>query len=320
MKESGFTPLIVIIGLVVATAIAGGSAYYFSVIPGIGPDKELSSAKDKQNWRVVQTSQPFLKEQASPSSNLKMATNSIDKRDSDKQNSFRLPSALEILKNRLLQKNSSPKSSSHPFSTPAQNPTPNPSQIATPNPSPTPTSTPTPVPAPTPNCNLNTSGTNTTVSANSSGASLALSPTSGAFKKDGTFSIQINFDPKSHNNIDAIDALLQFDKNKITAVSIEEKISQIAYPSKILDNYGGKIILSLLDTYYTGKLNSTSTLAIVNFRINTAASDTTEIKFNFDVSNPSSTADSNVVERNNVNDVLGSVTNGLYAIKPDGCN
>ncbi|MFH0937109.1 MAG: hypothetical protein V1808_02365 [Candidatus Daviesbacteria bacterium] len=193
---------------------------------------------------------------------------------------------------------------------------------------PTHTVTPTVVPThtitpiPTPICNINTGSTNTTVTSSFSGAVLSLSPANGAYKKGENLAVQINIDPKGRN-IDAIDALLQFDPAKLAVISIIGKVgsyNQFTFPSSTFNNSNGRIYLSLIDMGYTGMFNSNVTFAVINFKISSSASGNIEVKFDFDPNNPSNTTDSNIVERNNVTDALGSVTNGFYTIKPDGCN
>lgn len=299
MKEKGFIPIIIIVTVLVISAATGG-AYYSGIIPGVKPHQELPLDINTTTKEATPANQPSFKDQQATSSS------------SNEQSSPRLRSSMDILRSRSSQKTPTP------LPTPLLPVTPKPS--LTPSPIPSHTIVPSPTPIPTPNCNINIASKNSTITTNTSGASLSVSPATGVYKAGENIAVQINFNPNGHTNIDAIDAILLFDSAKITATSIEEKISQVNYPSKLIDNSSGKIILSLMDYYYTGKLNGSSALAVINFKINSSANNTTEVKFNLDVNNPSSGTDSNVIERNNMTDVLGSVTNSLYTIKPAGCN
>lgn len=299
MREKGFAPIIVLVGVLLVTLVGGGTTYFLTNAGNFEP-KTIENNNSKE---ATSSRQLVLKSEESLSATptgIPSTTHS--------------PSALDRLKNR------SPRPSSSSVST--STPTAVPTSTAKPTVTPSPTPAPTLVPTPTPNCNTNTGSTNTTVTANSNGAVLSLSPTSGSYKKGESFSVQVNLDPKGRT-IDAVDALLQFDPSKLAVNSIVGKVGSYngtSFPSSAFNNSTGRIYLSLIDGSYAGIFNSSVTIAVINFRVLSSASGNAEIKFNFDPNNPSSTLDANVVERNTVTDALGSVSNGVYIIKPDGCN
>lgn len=182
---------------------------------------------------------------------------------------------------------------------------------------------PTHLPSPAPNCGVDTANKNTTITANSYGAAFSLSPTSGAYKKGESLVVQLTLDPRGHT-IGAIDAVLQFDPARLTISSIVGEVgsyNDFTFPSDTFNNSTGRVYLNLNDKSYAGIFNNSVTFAVINFRVNSsAASGSTEMKFDFDPGNSFKTTDANIIAQGNIIDVLGSVTNGSYFIKPESCN
>lgn len=293
MKEKGFAPILLIIGIFFVTLTAGGTYYLNSSDNKL---KKESSVKDKaftETFSETNTSsEPVLENEKTPAvtpSNTPSTSHSL--------------SAIEVLRNRA--------------SVTAPTSTPTPNQSLAPTHTPTPTLVPTPTP--TPICTINIDNSNKTITSDSNGAILSLSPSNGASGKGESFVIQIKFDPNGRT-IDSVDAGILFDPSKLMVTSVvgnTSAYSQVGFPAATFSNSTGKIWLSLIDESYKG-FTTSATIGEITFQVVNSASGSMDVNFIFDIHNNQS--DSNVVERNNINDVLGQVNNGVYSVKPAGCN
>lgn len=148
-------------------------------------------------------------------------------------------------------------------------------------------------------------------------AVLSLEPASGTFNKGCNFSLNVNLDTAGART-DGTDAILIYDVSRFKAVSIENGTIYLDYPGNNIDLTGRITIsgLASVSTPFTGK----GTLAKINFKVNdTAPTGATEIKFEYSAEDRSNTRDSNVVERDTVEDLLASVINGNYIIGTGPC-
>lgn len=149
-------------------------------------------------------------------------------------------------------------------------------------------------------------------------STLSLSPTSGTFNKGCDFTLSINLDTQG-TQTDGTDAILLFDKNALTAKTINSGSIYPDYPGNAVDNTNGKVTVSGLASV-SQAFSGSGTLATVTFTVNSAAvAGSTEVKFDFDPNDKSKTTDSNVVERSTIRDTLNSVTNGFYTIGTGAC-
>lgn len=152
-------------------------------------------------------------------------------------------------------------------------------------------------------------------------ASLALSPSSANPNKSCGFTVDVNLDTGGQATA-GTDVILKFDPSQFNVNSIDTAGKVYSdYPSHSSDNTNGTINISGLasvDTPFSG----TGKFATVNFTVNPSASTgiVTQVKFDFDPNNRQKTTDSNVVQSGTVEDILGSVTDGVYTIGSNPCS
>lgn len=149
-------------------------------------------------------------------------------------------------------------------------------------------------------------------------ATLSLSPVSGTFNKNCSFTLDISLDTAGAQT-DGTDAILIYDSSRFTATSIQAGTIYSDYPGNNIDDPSGKVTVSGLASVsqaFSGK----GSLAKVNFTAKeNAPTGATQVKFDFDGKDKTKTTDSNVVERGTVADILSSVVNGNYTIGSGAC-
>lgn len=155
-----------------------------------------------------------------------------------------------------------------------------------------------------------------TVSTNTPGsATLSLSPVSGSFKKGCDFSTQVVVNT-SGKTADGVDAVLTYDPNKLTVTSITNGTIFGTYPVKTANPQTRKITISGVATVDQG-FQGTGNFATINFKVNDSASaGSTTVTFDY---TQGSTIDSNIVEKDTTEDILGSVTNSTFTVEDGTC-
>lgn len=151
-------------------------------------------------------------------------------------------------------------------------------------------------------------------------ATLSLSPTSGTFNRSCSFALDVNLNTGG-GSTGGTDAILLYDTAVFSATSINKGTIYSDYPGTNIDDSTGKITISGLASI-TQAYSGQGKLATVNFTVKaTAPTGTSQIKFDFDPSNPQKTTDSNVaaIENNAVTEILSSVTNGNYTVGTGTC-
>ena len=159
-------------------------------------------------------------------------------------------------------------------------------------------------------------------------ASLTLSPATGAFNKGCQVNVEIKLDTGGQQT-DGTDAIVLFDAAKLTANPVTPGTIFPDYPGNNVDNETGKIMVSGLPSV-SSAFSGQGTLATLNFTVkDTAAVGATIIKFDYDPSGKSASAqcmssgtntcDSNVVPKGGNLDILSSVGNGTYTIGTGAC-
>lgn len=149
-------------------------------------------------------------------------------------------------------------------------------------------------------------------------ATLSLSPSSGTFNRGCDFTLDVMLDTQGAQT-DGTDAIILFDSARFTANQIFEGAIYPDYPGNNIEQASGKITVSGLASV-TQAFTGTGTLARVSFTVKeNAPTGTSQVRFDFDPNDKTKTTDSNVVERETVNDVLSSVVNGSYTIGTGSC-
>lgn len=152
-------------------------------------------------------------------------------------------------------------------------------------------------------------------------STLSLSPTSGTFNRNCTFSLDIILDTQGVGT-DGTDAYLNFDSTRFTMNSIETANKVYPeYPGSGIDpQNSNRILISGLAAFgkpYTGS----GKLATINFTVKEAATTgVTQMTFDFDTNNKGSTTDSNVVQTGTATETLSAVTNGNYTVGSGICS
>lgn len=159
-------------------------------------------------------------------------------------------------------------------------------------------------------------------------ASLSLSPTSGTFNKGCPFNLEVKLDTSGAQTA-GTDAIVIYDNTKLSATNVTTGSIYADYPGTSPDDATGKVTISGLASF-SSSFSGTGTLATINFTVkDTAGTGATIVKFDYDPSGKSATAqclssgantcDSNVVSKDNIADVLSSVVNGSYTIGTGAC-
>lgn len=152
-------------------------------------------------------------------------------------------------------------------------------------------------------------------------ATLSLDPSSGTFNQGCSFSVNVYLDTGGART-DGTDAIINYDSSRFTASPIINGTIYPDYPGNNVDAATGKITVSGLASVnapFSGK----GTLATLNFTVkDTASAGSTQITFEFDPQDKTSTRDSNVVtaQQGTVTDELNSVVNGNYIIGTGLCS
>lgn len=154
-------------------------------------------------------------------------------------------------------------------------------------------------------------------------ATLTLSPSTGTFNKGCNFSVDIVINTGGAAT-EGTDVILFYDPSRLKATSITPGTIYADYPGSAIDEANSKIKVAGLASV-SSAFSGTGTVATVNFTVlPTAPMDTaTQLKFDFDVSNKTSTTDSNVAQISSpgtITDILDSVTNGSYNIGEGVCS
>ncbi len=154
-------------------------------------------------------------------------------------------------------------------------------------------------------------------------ATLALSPSNGTLNKGCGFAIDVNIDTANQSTT-GVDAVLLYDSSKLRATTINTvNTTYSSFPDPTIDETKNTIRISGIaesPPTYKGK----GKIATVNFLVKEdATTGLTEIKFDYDSSDPLSTADTNIITLSaagdEVNEVLKGVTNGSYTIGTGNC-
>ncbi|QQG43245.1 MAG: hypothetical protein HYW45_03520 [Candidatus Daviesbacteria bacterium] len=149
-------------------------------------------------------------------------------------------------------------------------------------------------------------------------ATLSLSPASGTVNRSCAFALEVNLDTGG-GQTDGTDAILLYDTSVFSATSINKGTIYQEYPGTAIDDSAGRVTISGLASV-TQSFSGQGKLATVNLLVkDTAPTGTSQIKFDFDPSNPQKTTDSNVVEHTSVAEILSSVTNGNYTVGTGTC-
>ncbi len=148
-------------------------------------------------------------------------------------------------------------------------------------------------------------------------ATLSLSPSSATYNKGCYGSIKVNVDTQGAQT-EGTDAILHYDSNIFTQVTITNGTIYSDYPGSNVDTQNNKITLAGLASV-TQPYAGAGTLATINFFIPNTATGASAMTFDFDPNDKAKTTDSNVIERGTIADVLSSVTNGSYTIGTGSC-
>jgi len=148
--------------------------------------------------------------------------------------------------------------------------------------------------------------------------SISLSPTTGNYKVDQTFDVNILIDTAG-KTIDGVDILyLKFDPKILEVVDSSTTTSGIQikqgtifsmYLGNSVDNNTGKIAISGLVQPGTNGFKGSGVFATITFKAK--ASGDAKVTFDF---TPGSTKDANMVEHGTAKDILGKVINADYSI------
>lgn len=154
--------------------------------------------------------------------------------------------------------------------------------------------------------------------ATSFAASLSLSPSTGTYNKGCSVSIDVKVDATGVQT-DGVDAIIFYDPTRFDIKSIKNGTIFGEYPANTIDPTNGKIKIAGIASS-TSAFTGIGTLATINLSILPTAPDgLTQMKFDFDPSDPAKTNDSNIAQRGTVTDVLSSVTDGSYTIGSGSC-
>lgn len=150
-------------------------------------------------------------------------------------------------------------------------------------------------------------------------ATLTLSPASGTFNRGCSYAVDIVLDTGGVQT-DGTDAILFYQPAALTATSVTSGTIYADYPGNAIDPATGKITVSGLASV-TQAFSGKGTLATINFSVpQSAALGQTQVTFDYDPNNPQKTTDSNVVERDSIQDVLAPpIGNGAYTIGTGSC-
>ncbi len=152
-------------------------------------------------------------------------------------------------------------------------------------------------------------------------ATLSLSPATKTLNRGCSYPIQINLNTEGKDT-DGTDVILIYESSKLTATTSDIANGTVYpdYPGNSVDPASNRIAIVGLASV-TQPFNGSGTFATINFTVNpTAPVGPTTIKFDFDPNNKTNSADSNVVEKNTIADLLNQVTDGAYTISSaTGC-
>lgn len=151
-------------------------------------------------------------------------------------------------------------------------------------------------------------------------ATLTLSPASGTVNRGCSFSVSIVLNTAGVQT-DGTDAILFYQPAFLTATSVTSGTIYADYPGNAIDPSSGKITISGLASV-SQAFSGQGTLATVNFSVPQAATlGPTTVNFDYDTSNPQKTTDSNVVERDSIQDVLQPpIGNATYTVGSGTCS
>lgn len=136
-------------------------------------------------------------------------------------------------------------------------------------------------------------------------AVLSLDPTTSKVKPTQTFSVSINIDPQGET-IDAVDAILIFDSQKLTVQSLTPDTLFPSYPVQKIDNDNGKVQLSAFSVGsepIPKPVSKAGVLGTVTFQ--TLSAGTTQI-----------TLSSDSIVASQGENVLGSTVNSTINVQP----
>jgi hypothetical protein len=143
-------------------------------------------------------------------------------------------------------------------------------------------------------------------------AVLKLNPSSQSYVKGDSFNVTIDLELSTGEKVDAVDARLEFNNNKLEVTAINDGYFN-DYVTKDFDNNNGNITITALSkTNQAVEINGT--VATITFR----AKDTGTASVNFDFVKEGSKVDSNVAETQTGNDILTNVRDGSYTITSAG--
>ncbi len=160
--------------------------------------------------------------------------------------------------------------------------------------------------------------TNLLPKASTSGATLSISPLSNNVKQSCDVSIDINLDTGGFDTY-GTDVVLLFNPAVLEAILVQNGSIYGNYPTALFDNVNGKIRISGLASI-SSPFNGAGKFATVNFKVRSDAQiGATPITFDFDPNNLPKTNDTNVVEKDTLQDRLASVVNGEFQIGSGSC-
>lgn len=156
-------------------------------------------------------------------------------------------------------------------------------------------------------------------------ASLSFDPLTAGINRGCSVAINVVVDTGTAPNnaqTDGTDAIIKYDPAvfSVSVNSIQNGTIYTDYPGNSVDTAGGKISISGLASV-SQAFSGTGVLATLNLTVkNDAPTKATDLTFDFDTNDPTKTTDSNVVERQTVQDVLRTVNNGQYTVGTGNCS
>ncbi|NMC36255.1 hypothetical protein GYA49_04385 [Candidatus Beckwithbacteria bacterium] len=145
-------------------------------------------------------------------------------------------------------------------------------------------------------------------------ASLKLSPASGSYDEGDSFSVKLDL-VVSSESVDGVDAVLNFDEDKLEVTQITEGTLFDNHPVKSFDNTNGKITISALvaSTNPVDPVTTSGTIATITFK----AIDGGTAAVDFVLQTDDSVNYSYISENETSNNILSGRTNGSYTITAD---
>lgn len=152
------------------------------------------------------------------------------------------------------------------------------------------------------------------------GSTLSLSPATGTFNKNCTFSLQVLLDTGGYDTA-GTDVILLYDTTRFIANKVSDGTIYPDYAGNIIDAQTGKVSISGVASAAGGSsFKGSGVLATVDFAVLADAPvGASQIKFDFDPNDKSKTSDTNVVEVGTMVETLNQVTNGNYAVGSGTC-